>query len=422
VAYLVAKEGSIPEAAEIRSLLASTLPSYMIPAYFVPLATFPLTPNGKIDRKALPSPAPPEGGGDRIVVAPRDDLEVRLAAIWREILGVSSLSVDDDFFELGGESLLAVQLFVRIEAELGRELPLATLFDAPTIEALARRIREEGAGTLWSPLVAIQPEGSRTPFFCVHGVGGNVLNYRSLASRLGNDQPFYGLQARGLDGREAPLETIGEMAATYTAEIRKVQRRGPYLIGGASFGGVVAFEMAQQLLAAGETTRLVALFDTDPVNYGSSQGTEGETAAEQSFSDRMRVHLSVLLRGPGRLAYLGKKIRRLWRRTLYRSWQLTAALYRKVSRPLPAALQNVQQANYRALRGYVPRHYPGGVVLFRATGEPEEFTREKERGWRSLAAAVEVIDVPGDHLTMVDEPHAATLAAELREALDRAPR
>jgi amino acid adenylation domain-containing protein len=422
VAYLVAKEGSAAEAAEIRSLLASTLPSYMIPAYFVPLATFPLTPNGKIDRKALPSPAPPEGGGDRIVVAPRDDLEARLAAIWREILGVSSLSVDDDFFELGGESLLAVQLFVRIEAELGRELPLATLFDAPTIEALARRIREEGAGTLWSPLVAIQPEGSRTPFFCVHGVGGNVLNYRSLASRLGNDQPFYGLQARGLDGRETPLETIGEMAATYIAEIRKVQRRGPYLIGGASFGGVVAFEMAQQLLAAGETTRLVALFDTDPVNYGSSQGSEGENAAEQSFSDRMRVHLSVLLRGPGRLAYLGKKIRRLWRRTLYRSWQLTAALYRKVSRPLPAALQNVQQANYRALRDYVPRQYPGGVVLFRATGEPEEFTREKERGWRSLAAAVEVIDVPGDHITMVDEPHAATLAAELRNALDRAPR
>jgi thioesterase domain-containing protein/acyl carrier protein len=410
-AYWIAEPGSEPAVAELRTFLKESLPDYMVPTFFVRLDELPLTPNGKVDRKALPAPERVAGDGEQTSVAPRDEIEQRLARIWCDVLKTPSVGVHDNFFELGGESLLAVQMFVRIEAEFGRELPLATLLEAGTIESLAGIIKLEGWSAPWSPLIPFQTNGTKPPFFCVHGVGGNVLNYRALSQRLGNDQPFYGLQARGMDGKLPPLATIEEMAAVYLAEIRKVQPRGPYYLGGASFGGVVAYEMAHQLRAQGEEAAFIALFDTNAVNTIDDQKTQ------PSLSERLKLHLGILMRGPDRLTYLRKKARRLRRKTVYRTWQTVYAAFQKLNRPLPQSLQDVAQNNYRALRIYKARPYDGRVGLFCAKLEPEEFIETRKRAWSMLVPSLEVYEVDGDHLSMVEEPHVADVAAKLAQAI-----
>ncbi len=402
---------------ELREFLRASLPEYMIPSFFIALDAFPLTPNGKVDRKALPDLDHAARENTESFVPPRDALETQLAQIWCDVLGIPAASVHDNFFEHGGESILALKMFVRIERELGAKLPLATLIQANTIEALAKALRgEEKFDAPWSPLVAIQPRGTKRPFFAVHGVGGNVINYRALARHLGDDQPFYALQARGLDRRENPLTSIEAMAKLYIDEIRRVQPHGPYLLGGLSFGGIVAFEMAQQLRDAGEETALVALFDTQPV------GHHGVAAvADNTLRTRMRTHLDVVLRGPNRVEYLFRRVRRIWRRAVYKTWQTTFKVFETLQRPLPAALRDVQQANYLALRNYKPRRYAGAVAFFYAEKEPEGFTREKEQGWALLAEGGVVSEkVGGDHLTMLDEPHVRVLAERLEARLDAA--
>src|SRR6267142_1811949 len=196
------------------------------------------------------------------ITATEDGTTRRLARIWQDLLDVKSIGLDQNYFDLGGDSPLAVQLFAQIEKVFGVKLPLATLFDAPTIEELARILGREASAPRWSPLVAIQPAGSRPPFFCIHGAGGNVLIYRDLSQNLDPDQPFYGLQSPGLDGSRPPLTRIEEMAALYVKEIRRVQPHGPYFMGGYCLGGTIAYEMAQQLRAGGEQVALLALFDT----------------------------------------------------------------------------------------------------------------------------------------------------------------
>jgi len=186
----------------------------------------------------------------------------QLARIWQQILGIDSVGPDQNYFDLGGDSSLAVQMFAEIEKIFKIKLPLATLYEAPTIEELAKILRGETVASGWSSLVAVQVAGSRPPFFCMHGAGGTVLMYRDLSRRLGDDQPFYGLQAQGLDGSSSPLTTVEEMAALYVTEIRRVQSHGPYFLGGYCLGGTVALEVAQRLRAEGETVALLALFDT----------------------------------------------------------------------------------------------------------------------------------------------------------------
>jgi thioesterase domain-containing protein/acyl carrier protein len=200
-------------------------------------------------------------------VAPRGTLEERLAGIWSEVLGIPLVGIHDDFFALGGHSLLAVSLFARIEKTFSQRLPLATVFQAPTVGQLADVLRRKGEGAPWSPLVAIQPHGSRPPFFCVHGWGDQVLIFHALAQHLGPEQPFYGLQAPDQDAEGIISSKIKEMAASYVGELRGVQPEGPYFLGGYSVGGVVALEMAQQLLTQGQDVALLAMFDTTHPNY-----------------------------------------------------------------------------------------------------------------------------------------------------------
>src|SRR6267143_1794119 len=196
----------------LRRLLAEKLPEYMVPATFVILEALPLTPNRKVDRRALPKPEEGTRNLDQTLIAPRDNFERLLANIWAKILDVKTVGLQDSFFDIGGHSLLAVRLFAQIENRFGRRLPLAALFQAPTIEQLANVLRETASSKAWSSLVPIQPLGSKPPLYCIHAAGANVLIYRPLSRHLGLDQPVFALQARGLDGQEQPLLHIVGMA------------------------------------------------------------------------------------------------------------------------------------------------------------------------------------------------------------------
>jgi thioesterase domain-containing protein len=255
IAFVMAQPEKNIEPASLQEHLRDRLPGYMVPSHIVPLAQLPLTANGKVDRTAL-AKLGPSGETKRELIAPRDGTEKALAAIWEEVLAVNPIGVRDDFFDLGGQSFAAVRVMTRIASQYGRRLPLSVLLQERTIEALARSLHKQEA---WSPLVPLRANGEGTPCFFVHPAGGNVLCYRGLAEKLG--RPFYGLQAPGLVGGQVPLESIKQMATLYLEAIRKAKSHGPYLLGGWSSGGMIAFEIARQLEAQGEDIERVVMID-----------------------------------------------------------------------------------------------------------------------------------------------------------------
>ncbi|MGB7949035.1 MAG: amino acid adenylation domain-containing protein, partial [Candidatus Binatia bacterium] len=262
VAYAALESGHSLDATEARSFLKQKLPEHMVPSAFVFLDSLPLTQNGKLDRNALLATRPTLPNTEEAFIAARDELELQLTQVWERILRTRPIGLKDNFFDLGGHSLLAVRLISQVEKLTGRRLSLASLFQAPTIEEQAKFVRSEGWSSPWSSLVAIQPGGSKPPLFCVHAHDGNVLFWRELSRRLGPEQPFYGLQAQGFDGKQAPDTRVEDMASRYVREIQLLQPEGPYFLGGHCFGGLIAFEMAQQLHAQGQTVALLALMDS----------------------------------------------------------------------------------------------------------------------------------------------------------------
>jgi acyl carrier protein len=273
VAYLVCQNGQAPSPTELRSFVRTTLPDYMTPSYFVFLDAMPLTANNKVDVNALPTPAVSGASSKKAHVGPRNGLEVQMAALWQQVLGVHNPDVYDDFFDLGGHSLKAAQLFYLLEQLYGRHLPLATLFQAPTIAELASVLSREQWVPPWQSLVAIQPSGTAIPFFMVPGVGGDVLVYARLARLLGQDQPFYGLQPPGLDGKETPFISVPEMARHFVKEIQQLRPQGPYVIAGSCTGGLIAYEMAQQLMAQGNVVTLLMMDTFHPSSYRKHPST-----------------------------------------------------------------------------------------------------------------------------------------------------
>ena len=266
VAYIVSKAEQ-PHSSELRSFVQERLPNYMVPSVFVFIDSIPLTPNGKVDRRALPAPDNNKQESSSTFVAPQDKLESHLIKIWSQVLNIQPIGVRDNFFDLGGNSLQAVALFAQIEKQFGKKLPLATLFQSGTVAEIAQIIRSEKWLSPWESLVPIKPNGNKPPLFYIHGGGGNLLVYRDLAFALGADQPVYGLQPRGLDGRYAPFNCIEDMAAHYLAQIRSLQPNGPYFLAGLSSGGTTAWRIAQLLQAQGQKVALLALFDSSGPNY-----------------------------------------------------------------------------------------------------------------------------------------------------------
>jgi thioesterase domain-containing protein/acyl carrier protein len=424
---VVGKKGA-PRSTDLRRFLKQKLPEYMVPSAFVALETLPLTPNGKVDRKALP--APPDGRLEleEAFVAPRTPIEQTVAGIWCQVLGLEKVGVHDNFFELGGHSLLAVRLFSQIEKTFDRQLPLAAIFQGPTVGQLASLLQDEGWTPSWSSLVAIQAGGSRPPFYCVHAIGGNVLTYADLSRHLGPEQPVYALQAQGLGGKNPPHTRIEEMAAHYIKEIRELQPEGPYSMGGSSAGGMVAFEMAQQLVAAGQEVAVLALFDTwGPDSLSMVKDMSLLRRRATRFFERVDLHMGNLLAAEGlkgKLAYVATKsarVRKNLAKAGNRYWKKLKKLPREIVDPLPPTLRKVENTGRRALDRYVPKAYPGRITLFRATKQPAEFNPDRALGWSRFAqGGVEVYDVPGYHGAIVYEPRVGILARQLAECLERA--
>jgi amino acid adenylation domain-containing protein len=422
VAYIVASGDAAPGTSDIRAFLQRKLPDYMIPSVFVSLEALPLTPNGKIDRKLLPAPerTPLQQTG---YVAPRTASDEILAGIWAEVLGLERAGIKDNFFEVGGNSFLAVKLLSEIYKTFGKQLPLATLFNAQTVEELAKVLRDDTYLVSGSTLVALQPTGRRPPFYCVHPGGGGVLYYRELALYLGPDQPFFGLQAQGLDGKSVDAVRIEDMAAIYIKEIQTVQPEGPYFLGGLCFGGLAAFEMAQQLSRQGHEVALLALIDT------YAPGDVSLLPKAFSFTTKMRRAIQrvdiesqalILLNPKEQFDYVVEKTKRVTGRMSKKFKRTISKLLGEVRHPLPYALRKVQENNDEAARLYAPQIYEGPVTLFRASNQPAGWQYKPDLGWGKLVSgSLEIHEIVGYHESIATGPTARRLAEKLRGCLDK---
>jgi len=420
VAYIVSDSHHEPTLAELRPFLRESLPDYMIPSAVVPVSTFPLTPNGKIDRRAL---RPPEQGRPdqvRQYLAPRTPLEKTLAKVWSDILGIERIGINDDFFDLGGHSLLATRLANALRQTLKIDLPLRAIFLESTVANLARKITytaETGAYAYhetppkWASLVPIQPKGERRPFFLVSG------NYRAedefygymanLVPHLGLDQPVFGFRARGLDGREAPHRSAEEMARDYVDEMRLYQPEGPYFLGGECVGGVVAFEMAQRLLKEGHDVGLLLLMDT----------------LRPSWYSALQVKFYFLQR---KLRSITNNLRRIFQHDHKKGKEHLARLLQRKRRlyfPLNEderirkRIHSIERAYSKLMFRYRPRPLPGKLTLI---VNEEQYGRDSYIGWKGFATeGVELHRVPGNHLTRITE-YVKITAARLRTCLDEA--
>jgi thioesterase domain-containing protein/acyl carrier protein len=353
---------------------------------------------------------------------PKNDVERRLLEIWTSLFGMEEIGTNHNYFELGGDSLLAVRVFKRIEAEFQTRIPMATLFEAPTIELLADFIQRSGSrdarsSDAESSLVAIQPNGSRPAFFCVHGAGGNVVFYLDLARHLGPDQPFYGLQSPGLDGKHAFLTRIEEMAACYVKAVRIRQPKGPYFLGGYCMGGTIALEMAQQLRDEGQEVALLGLMDT--LNWANATPNSWRDAFHIYFQ-KVIFHWKnfLLLKNKDKLRFIRAKLKVL--RNRVQIWSSSAS-FKNVFGKAPQSLDlaRLWHTNDRAMLRYVPKAYAGRIVHFRPL---EQYAKDDvpEREWDQLAVGgVEKITLPVYPAGMLMEPFVSLLAGKLRDCIDK---
>ncbi|QGW64628.1 amino acid adenylation domain-containing protein [Lysobacter soli] len=372
------------------------------------------------------APAEPAAATAEQIDEPLDEPGLQLLEIWRDLLRKPDIGADDDFFSLGGHSLQAVQMFHRFNKQTGVNLPLATLLTARTVRALSREYQrvsndihahgDDARPDPWAPLVPIRPHGEGAPLFLVHAVGGNVLNYRPLAEAMPAGIPVYGLQALGLDGRTAPLDSVEKMAERYVREIRSVQPHGPYHLAGGSMGGIIAFEMAQQLMAAGETVGMLGLVDTS-----AEFGIRYRAQAQRGFSGRVqRLHRRMQGQTLGeRIATLGGVVGGRLQASKLRQQAQQA---RDAGEELPHNVRyaELEATHMRAYVKYFVKPYAGGIVLFRADNQPPELSAKPKLGWEAMCGNVHVVPIPGDHQGMIESPAlVAKLAAAILSAQGR---
>ncbi|HEX2223218.1 MAG TPA: thioesterase domain-containing protein, partial [Thermoanaerobaculia bacterium] len=405
VAFLVPTGASLAEDA-LREALGARLPEYMVPSRFVALGGLPRTPNGKVDRRALSRLDLTGPAAGRPFVAPRDRVELQVARIWEELLGTGPIGVHDSFFALGGHSLLAVSLAVRIREAFGREIPVATLFQASTVERLAGLLRREAIDAS-TPLVKIQTGGAQTPVFLVHPVGGGVLCYADLARHLGPRVPVYGLESPALNGGGESLSTIEAMAERYLAEVRRVQPEGPFRLAGWSLGGLVAFEMARRLEAEGQTVHLGLLDTTPPGEYGP--------ASDADLLLGFARDLAAML-GQGIPEPVAEEIRQSDVETglarLFSLAQEAGLLPPGLDLARIRRLFDLFRANYQAAHLYQGGTYQGPALFIEAdhtrTQEPH-----REAVWRQQVAGLETRILEGNHYDLVRSPLSSEVAALL---------
>jgi FkbH-like protein len=357
------------------------------------------------------------------LVEPRTQSEQKLADIWTRTLGIDQIGVTEDFFQLGGDSLLAVSLFVEIEQAFGKHLPMTVLIESPTIEKMAESLSGDDSDRGLEYLVPLKPEGSRSPLFCMHAAGGNVLFYRDLAGELDADQPVYGLQARGVaDKTQTAHENVSDMASEYLEEMRTVQPVGPYKLCGSSFGGLIAFEMACQLEANSEEVSLLALFDTYAPGYPKKKPDsfplETKIRGFVGKADRFREQIGLIESPREKIQYFSKQIRKLRTRAKRKkAWtknQFDIEYAKASGRELPADIRRNHLAIQKALDTYEPKVLEGQMTLFRASMQPAGVIFEPALGWTKYTTSEIVIrEVSGSHGAVTVYPYAKHLAREL---------
>ncbi len=401
-AYVVVSDATSGNlAAPLREHLRERLPRYMLPSQFIVLDELPLTPRGKLDHAALSLLARMQESPIKAFVGPETPIEMSIAKIWRNVLGVDRISIHDGFFDLGGHSLLAVRLIARIEKTFGISLPLAVLFDSPTIEALSQAVQERNPRLSRSTVVRLQKGDDGPPFFCVPPAASSVNHFAQLVRTLSSDIPFYGMQALGLEPDEVPQDRIEDMATRCVADMRAVQPNGPYFIGGRCLGAYIAFEMALQLLEIGEDVALLALLDPT--------GPPG-----------MRRDLRYYVRRAGFFRRRKQLVRAVLRRV---RWTLRQVQRLRVLRYLGShhtrRIQRTYKAHMRAQKTYAPRVYAGAITFFASS---QEYSPDDSRPlWRDLTSCgLELHLVPGSHRTMRQDPHLHTLVRELEGAIHEA--
>jgi thioesterase domain-containing protein/acyl carrier protein len=406
-AYVEAVSGSVT-ASELNAHIRSKLPDYMVPSALAILERLPIMPSGKIDRRALPEPdfeALPEGE----VRGPEDPLELQLQLLFERVLRRAPIGVDASFFELGGDSLQALELLVQIEKATGKQLPLGTLYHASTVQGLAQAIRERAGDVQWSSLVPLQASGRKPPLYFLHTTPGDILGYGNLVYRLGDEQPCHGFQSLGLKDERLSHLTVGQMADYYVQLLREQQPHGPYYLAGWCYGGILAVEIAQRLKASGEEIGLLALLETVAPPAG---WTNWRYAAHR---------LDCFLRMTPRrwMVYLRAKLRYLRESKIANRMR-----FRQVDQPENAQrdprlarLEQVYNTNLQALESYRSRYYDGKVVLFNAAEQDMALIPDPQYGWVGLARAIEIHEVPGNHDTMLTEPNVSALAEKLSSCL-----
>ena len=417
VAYAVPQANKSLVADDLKEFLKQSLPEYMVPAQFVFLDAFPLTQNGKIDRKALPAPSHANVSAAHEFVAPRNETEQKVAAMWVELLKVEKIGIHDDFFDLGGHSLMAIKALSRIREEFDVDLPLATLLQAPTVAQLAALLHKEDYKPTWTLLVPVRTGGNKPPLFLFHAHGGNVLDYHPLVNHLESDQPVYAFQARGLDGNIIKDATLTDMAAAYVAELRAFQPEGPYFLGGFCLGGLLALEAAEQLTAAGQKVALVMLVQSiHPEAMDFKPGTPAIKRFWYKAQKRGSLEWENFLHG--RKGYLSERLWHLWDvvrvrvsiayrnmtgKDLYMSPELSKLFF----------FEALGVEHKKAMDQYRPGPYRGDAVVFRASKQLQGLIADQRMGWdKTFLGKLEICEVPGHQQNLLLEPNVSQLAKE----------
>lgn len=438
VAYFVPQQDEFPSS-KLRSFLKQRLPNYMVPAAQVKLDSLPITPGGKVDRRALPAPDFDRSDLDESLVPPRNDKEKKLTEIWQEVLKVSPIGVKDNFFELGGHSLLAVSVLTKIEKTFEKNIPLATFLTIPTIEELGDAISQDTSSTPESLLFPIRTTGSRQPLFLINAMGTGMLAYKLLAKYLDPEQPVYGIRALGMDDNQTPHNRIDQMAAAYIKEMRTVQAEGPYFIAGVCTGGTVAYEIACQLKSQNQKVVFLGLIDSTARPLLSDNSTE--TAAEEiqkpssspTFFERYIKHnfalrglnnLFAVLTNPqlkvkDKLSFSSDMMQQLSKKIQYKLETITYKNNQNGNLTYAMRRGRVFDAGEEALRHFTPQVYGGEkVILIRASHNPEHVDHNYQLGWDEFVTGeLEIYEVPADQTTLLFEPHIRTLAAKLNSCL-----